>query len=66
MSPTIRSFVYCAGVAGGSDNEFEKVRQLSLREVNAVERKKLIEALACSRDPRKLRRYVSASNNICI
>ncbi|VDO90356.1 unnamed protein product [Heligmosomoides polygyrus] len=58
VSPTIRSFVYCAGVAGGSDNEFEKVRQLSLREVNAVERKKLIEALACSRDPRKLRRLL--------
>ncbi|KAK5982459.1 hypothetical protein GCK32_008866, partial [Trichostrongylus colubriformis] len=52
-----RSMVYCAGVAQGGDMEFDRIRELSRREIDTAERIRLIEALACSRDPRKLRMH---------
>ncbi|PIO67164.1 peptidase family M1 [Teladorsagia circumcincta] len=58
VPPSGRSMVYCAGVAQGGDMEFKQIHQLSRTEVNAAEQARLIDALACSRDPRKLRKLM--------
>ncbi|XGW01548.1 hypothetical protein V3C99_014011 [Haemonchus contortus] len=56
-----RSMVYCVGVAEGGDKDFKKIHELSRDEVNTGERTRLTEALACSKDPRKLRNLLYES-----
>ncbi|EYC15756.1 hypothetical protein Y032_0036g3341 [Ancylostoma ceylanicum] len=54
----IRSWVYCAGVSEGGPQEYEQVRKFSINEVDSAEKRRLLEALTCSRDPRALRRLL--------
>ncbi|KHJ81326.1 hypothetical protein OESDEN_18988 [Oesophagostomum dentatum] len=58
VNPFIRPWVYCTGVAEGGHMEFERIYKLYTKEVNAAEKKRLLEALTCSRDPRNLRRLL--------
>ncbi|KAK6037211.1 hypothetical protein COOONC_25284, partial [Cooperia oncophora] len=61
--PVVVPMVYCAGVAQGGDMEFERLHKLLQKEMNTAERMRLLEALACSRDPRKLRKILYESMN---
>ncbi|KAJ1365374.1 hypothetical protein KIN20_025657 [Parelaphostrongylus tenuis] len=55
VPPSIRSLVYCAGVAQIEPEGFEQLLAFYSREVNEVERKRLVAALSCSKDPGQLR-----------
>ncbi|ETN82350.1 hypothetical protein NECAME_08000 [Necator americanus] len=58
VSPSIRPWVYCVGLANGGEKEFEKISKLFTLEVDAAEKRQLLAALSCSRDPRKLRKLL--------
>ncbi|RCN52034.1 peptidase family M1 [Ancylostoma caninum] len=54
----IRSLVYCAGVSEGGPKEYGQIRKFSINEVDSAEKRRLLEALSCSKDPRALRRLL--------
>uniref|UniRef100_A0A0K0CWZ3 Peptidase_M1 domain-containing protein n=1 Tax=Angiostrongylus cantonensis TaxID=6313 RepID=A0A0K0CWZ3_ANGCA len=55
---SIRSLVYCTGVAEIEPEGLEQIREFYVREVNEAERRRLVAALSCSKDPGQLRKYV--------
>ncbi|CAJ0939824.1 unnamed protein product, partial [Mesorhabditis belari] len=53
---TIRDTVYCEGIRWGTTADFEKIRNLTIRETTSTERSILLASLGCSRDPYVLKK----------
>ncbi|VDM52463.1 unnamed protein product, partial [Angiostrongylus costaricensis] len=58
---SIRSLVYCTGVAEIEPEGLEQIREFYVREVNEAERRRLAAALSCSKDPGQLRKLLHGS-----
>ncbi|KAE9414906.1 hypothetical protein Angca_009208 [Angiostrongylus cantonensis] len=58
---SIRSLVYCTGVAEIEPEGLEQIREFYVREVNEAERRRLVAALSCSKDPGQLRKLLHGS-----
>ncbi|UYV77000.1 hypothetical protein LAZ67_14002774 [Cordylochernes scorpioides] len=64
VAADVRPIVYCTGIKGGSDADWEEVwRRSQASGTSASERDKLMSALACSRQPWLLTRYLGYSQD---
>lgn len=59
VNPNLRSFVYCTAIEYGNAKDWDFTWKQYLANQDASEKDKLMRALACSREPWILRRYVS-------
>uniref|UniRef100_A0A0N4U4M2 Aminopeptidase N n=1 Tax=Dracunculus medinensis TaxID=318479 RepID=A0A0N4U4M2_DRAME len=60
----IRSKVYCEGVKQNVEQIWDKIKGLYERETIQVERKRLLRALACSRDPMALKTLLDSALDV--
>ncbi|CAD6186672.1 unnamed protein product [Caenorhabditis auriculariae] len=60
---SVRNVVYCNGVGYADDNMFDRFLRLSQIETDPSEKERLFVSLACSRDPRLLKRALRKALN---